>query len=485
MDKKDKIKATLDKLKMLSDSSYKRGNYENVLKLTSIYADICYQYNQVYKDEYIEEVLLDVKKRILKNSEYEPNPNIVLFYDGFGLDLRGWAASYSRALTSLGYSVIYVVSKQSMGKIPHIISELDLTKSSVVYLDQNMSWINRAKGINSIFLQYKPTSAFFYTNPSDVAAAVAFSNNKSAVKFQIDLTDHAFWIGINAFDYILESREMGASIAKYYREIPEKKILRLDCVPYLNKDISREPLPFDITREKYIFTGGALYKTLGDIELLYYKTIRHVLERYTEMKFLYVGEGDSSEIKKLQCDYPNRVFLLHERSDFFWIMQNCVIYINSYPMFGGLMMRYAALAHKIPVTLKHNNDSDGLLINQDQLGIEFDSFQDYINEIDLLLDDEQYRKSKEGLVYDSVMNEIEFASSLDMLIQNHSTPYSFDRIEKFDTTEFRKEYEKRFSVKTVYKLMAKKENIFLFLHFPVEFAMGVLLKIRERIARYD
>lgn len=42
----------------------------------------------------------------------------------------------------------------------------------------------------------------FYTTPNDVAGALVFNRFKDLVtRIQIDLTDHAFWLGINSVDY--------------------------------------------------------------------------------------------------------------------------------------------------------------------------------------------------------------------------------------------------------------------------------------------
>ena len=460
-----------------------KKNYEVALTAARTLSGIYYNYNQIYTDKEIEDELLEIRDVILEKKPYKTDKNCVFFYDGFGLDLRGWAASYMRGLTSQGYFVVYTCPKSKEGKIPHIISELNPHNSKVIYLDDKSKLVDVTKNIDSIFKKYKPRVAFFYTTPHDVAASIAFSNNASTVKFQIDLTDHAYWIGTNALDYILESREMGASLAIYERNIDADKIIKLDGVPYINRDKCEECLPFDIHNEEYIFTGGSLYKTLGDSELLYYRTIRYILCKYDHIKFLYAGVGDDTEIKKLINEFPERVYLINERSDFFELIKNCVIYVNSYPMFGGLMMRYAALANKVPITLKHGNDADGILINQAQLGIEFDDYQDYIDEIDKLLTNVEYRKKKEKLVADSTLTEKSFSDNLKTLIDDQKTQFSFKHIPRFDTTEFRKEYENRYSDKDLYRSFAKKNNVALIRYFPIEIIKGSFIKMKEKFSK--
>lgn len=477
------VEVYIDKLKKIIKREINKRNYENAFVAAKTLADIYYSYNQIYTDLELEDDLLFIRDYLLDKKEYATDNNCVLFYDGFGLDLRGWAASYVRAITKLGYKLIYMCPSNMKGNIPHILGEMDPTNSSVIYLDTNSSYVMKTEEIDSIFKKYTPGTAFFYTTPYDVCAAVAFSNNSSTTRIQIDLTDHAYWIGVNAFDYITECREMGASLAVYERNIEKDRIVKLDCAPYINYDKVDDPYPFDIYSEKYVFTGGALYKTLGDKQLLYYKTVRHILEKFEDIKFLYAGTGDTSEIEKLKNDYPQRVFHINERSDFYEIIKNCCLYLNSYPMFGGLMMRYAAMAGKIPITLKHGNDSDGLLINQASLGIEFENYDEYINEIDRLILDETYRHDKEKRLKSSVYDEDMFARELNRIIIEHKPKSSFNTIERYDTTEFRREYKKRFDRKKLYMCIVSKSNASLIRNFPIEFTMGALIKMKERILK--
>lgn len=169
--------------------------------------------------------------------------------------------------------------------------------------------------------------------------------------------------------------------------------------------------------------------------------------------------------------------------DFFEIIKKSILYINSYPMFGGLMMRFAALAHKVPITLKHDHDADGILIDQEKLGVEFENYQDYLNEIDKLLSDDSYRKQQENRVQNAVISEKEFAENIDLVIKEHRTTYSFDIINKLDTSKFREEYKNRYRIAILYKTIARKENAVLIKYFPKEFIVVLILKIKERLLK--
>ena len=203
----------IKRLKNIVNKERLKENYENALVAAKTLCRIYYDYNQVYTDLELENELLHIGDKILSKVLYETDKKCVFFYDGFGVDLRGLAVVYARALASLDYYVFYACPKTSQEKIPHILSEFNIDKTDIIYIDKLNSDFDRIKQINGIFKKYRPGVAFFYTAPWDVEGAIAFSNNESTTRFQIDLTDHAYWIGINAFDYIINGRDMGASIA--------------------------------------------------------------------------------------------------------------------------------------------------------------------------------------------------------------------------------------------------------------------------------
>lgn len=444
-DKKDVIHKYLGRLISQAEKSTRKKRYEVALEALSAYCNIQYQVNQVYTDKKAENLIVEIANESLQISDdYSPKSSTVLFYDGFGLDLRGWTASYVRALIKKGYELVYVTNKRCKDSIPHILGEMAGSSGKSIFIDMNsgqLKWINE---LNEVFKTYRPKAAFFYTIPNDVAAASVFNAYRGKVmRYQIDLTDHAFWIGVNAADYFLESRVPGASNAIFERGISKEKIINIDCCLYINRDVDNRPLPFDIGNEKYVFSGGSLYKTLGDKELLFYMVVENILKANSEIKFLYAGSGDDTEMKKLQDKFPERVFCIEERPDFYRLIENSIFMWNTYPMFGGLMMRFAANAGRVPLTLKHGKDHEGLLFDQDKLGIEFDTYEEIIKEANLLIRDVDYRKNKEKKLSHAVLSEEDFARNIRNIIENQTSEFQFNEVPHLNTDEFRKTYLER------------------------------------------
>ena len=317
--------------------------------------------------------------------------------------------------------------------------------------------------------------------PNDVSGIIAFHMFDGIVdRYLIDLTDHAFWLGKSAVDYFLGSRDMSAALQFYHRGIKKEQMIKLG-VNLLVEDINdHSGLPFDPTEAEYIFSGGSLYKTLGDEENRFYKIVDHILKNHSNIKFLYAGAGDESEMKKILDKYPNRAFLINERQDFYYLIEHSILYLNTFPMFGGMMMKYCGLAKKLPITLKHNNDSDGLLLHQSKCNIEYDSYDELISDIDRLIDDSKYRESREALLEGSVITEDRFKNNIRGVIENHKTDYEHEFID-LDTSLFRKEYYERFNYNDQMIEMVKRINISLLSDFPQIFIKGLFIKSARKI----
>ena len=480
INKEEYINRIINKLKNVSKLEMKNNRYDRSLAAISASADILYKYNQVYMDEDLELLAMEIGSKLankykLKSFSVNHVSNTVLFYDGFALDSRGVVLMYLNALGKNGYSVIYITDKSKENKLPSIQAMCNKYCFKMMFIEMS-NYEKSFLQLASIFNTVKPKTAFYYTTPYDSAAAAAFSvYNGLCDRYLIDLTDHAFWLGKNSNDYFLGSREMSAYIEHFEREIPKQNCIKLG-VNLLVEDIpNHEGLPFDVTRTRYIFSGGALYKTLGDSNNTYYKIIEHFLRNHEDLHFIYAGSGDDRELKKIIELFPSRAFHINERKDFYYILQNCVIYLNTFPMFGGMMMKYAALAKKLPITLRHDNDSDGLLLNQDKCKIEYDSYEELINDVDLLLNDEKYLKERELLLEGSIITESRFVNNLKNAIENKKTDYEHE-FKFIDTEKFRREYYERFDENDIIESITKKKNIGLFKYFSIFFIKKIFFK---------
>lgn len=481
--KKELTDKILSQIKSVTESAINHDNYEKALSALSFIGNYLYCYNQFYTEDELENYLSIISDRLKKKwnraNSYEASENI-LVYDGFGLDTRGVILMYLNALGLNGYKITYVTKRGVCNQIPTIMSMCLKYGIDITFIDFD-NYVEWAKQLSEIFERVRPKSAFFYTIPNDVSGIVAFHMYEGVVdRYLIDLTDHAFWLGKAAVDYFLGSRNMSAALQFYYRGIKKEQMIKLGVNLLVEYYDDHSGLPFDPAKTRYIFSGGSLYKTLGDEENRFYRIVGHVLEKHNDVKFLYAGSGDKKEINKIIDKYPDRAFLIDERKDFYYLIQHCLLYLNTFPMFGGMMMKYCGLAKKLPITLKHNNDSDGLLLHQTECNIEYDSYEDLVSDLDRLIDDDNYRKDRESLLEGSVITEERFKNNLRGVIENHKTDYEHEFVD-FDTSVFRKEYYERFNYDEQMLAMVKKSNISLLTEFPFLFVKGLIIKAIRKI----
>lgn len=482
----------VNSLKKIALKSFNCGNIEKALAAISSCADILYHYNQYYVDDFLEDILLkishnlfeDESKKIQNKMIEKKNNNVILFYDGFGLDNRGIASNITWAIAKNNYKLVYVTEKDRKDKQPLLKTLLKDFEVEYCYIDNKCGYIEYAKQLYNIIINHKPKFSFFYTFPSDVSGVVAFNSVKDfTVRFQVDLTDHAFWLGINAFDYISSGREYSVSIQKYYRSIETSKMIWFDLAGYpMVPKVEFEGLPFE-QKTKFVFSGGALYKTIGDKNNTFYAIIDYILRKHQDVYFYYLGEGDTTEIDKLISSYPSRVFLGKERKDFYDVLKRCLFCLNTYPMFGGMMMRYAALAGRLPLTLIHNSEAADILYKQSSREIEYDNLDVMLCDIDRIILDDNYRKDREKKLKGAVYDEMQYVNNIKSIVETNKSllECDFSKIEKVDTNKFRCEYKNRFKYKTIVNSLVRRRNIILFSYFPFAFFIGFISKIYKKI----
>lgn len=478
MDKARQVAGLERNLKHFIAKSIRKENYEKALAGINACAQLLYLWNQKYIDEELEQYIEEISKKVVQiNLGQDTDRNTVLFYDGFGLDTRGLALIYLKAIAQLGYKIIYLVPQKSKGGQSDIHRILDGCNVEWIYYSEN-SYLNRIKTITSTFDTFKPSVAFFYSMPDDVAAAVAFFAYAGLVtRFQINLTDHAYWLGTNIFDFCIEFRDYGASISYYYRKIPKEKLIKLPYYPYYDKEKDFEGFPFKSENKKIIFSGGALYKTLGDSDNGYYKILDQLLTLHSDVIFLYAGSGDSTELDKIAKKFSHRVYHISERKDLYQVMRHCTFYLNTYPLLGGLMTQYAVIAGKVPLTLIRKDDiAEGILIEQEKRCIEYFDAKSLVEDANRLLTDEVYLHNREQLLAGAIISSTEFKEVIQSIIKRNNSKYAIS-YKRYDTESFLQGYRNRFNVvDAMLSSIARKNNKILFFDFPWCFMKKVFRK---------
>lgn len=481
----------IERLKANIKAAIRNGKNEKALCFMRVLAKLLYSINQEYKDVFLEDALFKLIQNLFGAEIYQCEAegedgcnkfreDKALFYDGFGLDSRGLALIYLKALLKKR-RIIYVVNKSRETFIPSIIELLHEYKAKIIYL-QDKSDIENCHELKRIIEKEKPKHLFLYTTPWDILGIVVFNyfNIKEVVRYQINLTDHAFWLGVNAFDYCIEFRNYGAYLSNKFREIPAEKLRLLPYYPLIdyNRKFDGFPFSFDAAHQKLVFSGGSLYKTLGAGNL-YYHIVRHILDTHSEVVFWYAGDGDDSHLKPLMQDYPKRVYHTKERGDLYQVLKHSYMYLNTYPMVGGLMFQYAAMAGKVPLTLKYDDCANDCLIEQDQLGVVFESLDAFYDEAEKLLSDPRYNANKGASLRSSVISEKDFQQELEKIMQGEKTKFPIV-LKEVDTSNFQQTYIERFSIKNLSEILIDRQSFkYMYRLFPKITMTGIIKKIKK------
>lgn len=470
------INNIIRKLKNGVDSEIKRKNYNNALELISNCANLIYQTNLYYVDSFLEKKLKLIANELEISISITNNKDKVIFYDGFGLNERGLSQIYVKALCKIK-DVVYITYEDRKDEIPDILQILHEHNCSVFFIKRKRnSYIEQINELTHILCKENPNDFFFYSFPNDVVGVVCLNliNNK-VNRYQINLTDHAFWLGVQSIDKCIEFRDYGASISKKYRKLNPAALVKIPFYPIINKDSEFQGFPFEVKdNQKIVFSGGALYKTFGG-EGKYYQIIDYILKNYKDVIFWYAGNGDNRELMELKKKYPDRLFHTSERTDLFKVLQHCRFYLSTYPISGGLMYQYSALAGIVPVSLKYDEDADGYLLNQENLNVNFDNENDLFIEIDKLLTDDKYLIDRKLLMQHSVISEYDFFKYICLLFEDKSV-LKINYLD-LDTKHFREEYLSRLTKLDIDSLIINIYSIKTSIKYlPVNSLKGIFKK---------
>lgn len=392
-----------DKLKLKAFSFYRKGNYLQSLKHIISASKWAYRFNFIYVDEELERLLKDIANCTLSVVNVSRNTDRFVLLETHGMDNRGLTQQYIRAFMSMGVEFLYVSVQCMRSKCPDILKELEAYDRAKVLLfdSKDLDDIKKSGRILSEIENYQPSRVFLHLMPWDVVSLMVTHAIKGAIKYNINLTDHAFWLGASFIDYNLEFRAYGKTVSLEKRNLQEDQLLYSPYYPILPKDkVSFQGFPEQAKDKLVLFTGGSFYKMFGKDDLFF--LIMDALLDLSENLILLVGGGGDIRLMKnklSQLKNKERVLLIGNRKDISEVFKSCDIYLDTYPIAGGLMEKYASFYGK-PI-LAYSDRREQLIKEQECLlrsagnGVcAYDDLDDFLRYADKLINDIVFRTNE-------------------------------------------------------------------------------------------
>ena len=490
----DKVKKDYKNLKKLSKKYYLKNEMNNAMDSVTILAKLMYCFNIFYTDNDVENLLKEISTKIFKNdvenSKIEKNKNKVIFYDSFGQDNRVLTEQYLEALIQLEYDILYITLQKDEKIMKNILKKLKNYERAEVYKIKAKNKVEICKEIRKKAFDYQATKIFIQITPWDTIGMVTwcYFENK-AERYNINLTDHAFWLGKCCSDYFIEFRSYGKNISIDYRGIKEEKSAILPYYPIQSSEELFQGFSFETEGKKMIFSGGTLYKIYGS--LVFFEIVKHILNNHEDVIFLFLGNGNEKPIQKfiIENNYQNKFYHLNERRDINEVFKRCYFYLGTYPISGGLMSQFAIANGKLPIAYTTKklpvNQIEELFIDSENIKLTYFDLQEMKNEIDKLLKYPDYLKKKTENIEKLVISKKEFSEELKKLIETKKTRFKFEKygvdIKEFSALYFEQENKFINQYKRIFLTKNLKIGLKFYKNFIPSLIEYVFIKIKKKI----
>lgn len=431
---------------------YEKNNYLKCIQAIQAAAFHQYHLNDKYYDENLDSLIKLISSKICKYNDNEVTDGVYLWYDSFSIDNRGLTQQYIDAILQIeGVKLLYI-SEGRISERGSEIKELLLNSSKCIKIvELECDIFKNVDVFYSILSQYMPEKVFLHLQPWSTVPFLALNLFKRIKKYQINLTDHAFWLGSTFVDYSFEFRKYGMRVSCEKRNLKEEQLFLLPYYPWINNK-PFQGFPKETNGKLVIFSGGSLYK-IRNKDNTYFFLIRDLLNINPNTIFLYAGSGKVDWLEKLVDEYglSNRFFLLGERADICEVFRHCDIYVGTYPLAGGLMSQYAAIYKKPLLIYSSENDRsvEGIVCTKKYKEFSFFSKEEFLKEGYKLITDPVYRSKKGEFYSELIMGQTDFRETFKYQLSLSSNDEYHVSHECIDYRKFCLEYVEKLNEKYI------------------------------------
>lgn len=429
-------------IKHLAKKEVKRGNYEKAQEYIKHCATIAQQFNWIYADFELEDLLKIIGHKTLpiSPSHYEVQENRVVFYDDFCTSFV-LALQYIDALVAAGKEILYITpqitSSRRFSSIIPILSQYDNIKIVEI---SGSSYKEKQCQIYQHIFDFHPSQLILHQFAHSEIVPVLFILPRQIKTYLINLADQTFWLGAKAIDYVLEFRQFGVSVSQQRRGIKPEQQLLIPFYPIVdNNEFQGFPEECNKPGKVIIFSGGDIYKVL-DEKMTYWRLVKELLNRYPNVVFLFAtkvntfGTGIIDRFIK-ENHFEGRFFYTSFRPDINEVFSHIDIYMGTCPASGSLMSQLSARNAK-PILQYYSpgtpdDETEQAICFNDLFQISYQDEASFLQEAEKLIIDLGYRKSQGAKLQKALITPKQFNSLFRKTLVSNQTqvklsPYQID-----------------------------------------------------------
>ena len=384
--------------------AYKDGDYERSMHYVRHCATIAQQFNWIYADEELEDLLKEMSTKIITPStSYTPNENRVVLFDDFCVSFI-LALQYLEALIVAGKEVMYLTLSQHDERFADIVSLIKEKYPTIKIVSVNQKTIIKSSiEVYKEIITFSPQKVLFHMTANSLAFPAVYALPHSIDTYIINLADQTFWLGAKAIKYVLEFRQFGVSVSQQRRGIKSNQQLLVPFYPIVDNN-PFQGFPKECTEEGkvLIFSGGDIYKVLDD-KRIYWHLVKRLLDAFPEVVFLFATKEDNLGIQFLQKfitdnHFEGRFIYTKFRPDINAVLAHADIFMGTCPVCGSLMSQLAArnatpiLQYYYPGT--PDDETEQAICINEQFAISFQDEELFMLEAEKLIKDATYRKQQ-------------------------------------------------------------------------------------------
>lgn len=407
-------------LEGISNKKLKRKCFDSAIKLLKALSFIRYKFFLGYRSVFIEDKIKELAGNIAKASFADVhNEKTITIIDEINADYVGLMTQYLAPFISDGYQILYIYEQiEHKGDVrSHLMQSLQSYENSTVKeIPTSKKGFAKSQWIYNEVCAFGARKILMNFGEWAIEHSVAcYALPIECVKYHINACDHTFWAGACCADYSFEFRHYGANLTHRERGLKKDRIVYMPFYPVM-KEVPFEGFP-NICDGKFIFlTGGAAYKVV-DEEKTFFRLCKRVLDACPDAIILYAGANVGNIGNSVLEDGINefemqgRFISIGYRNDMIEVFRHCDVFLDTYPIGGGVMCQFAAQCSKPILDYKNTAIQESVGQKKD-CHFTYYIEDDFVKEATRLYNDATYREHRGEEMHNAVVSKEEFDHAL-------------------------------------------------------------------------